>query len=139
MSGGRKHTLFVYGTLQDGRVIRAVTGKVFPAEAAVLHGYCRYRVKDADYPGICPDASASVDGLLLHEIDDAALLALDAFEGEYYDRREVDVTVTSGLVHRCTCYVIHADWRHLLTAEAWTLEEFQRSGYQRFRDTYPNF
>lgn len=129
----------MYGTLQDERVIRAVTGKVFPASPAVLRGYRRYRVKDADYPGICPDVSGTVEGLLLDNVDDGAIQALDVFEGEYYERKTVDAVSEAGGVRPCFCYVIHADWLHLLSGEAWSLEEFQRVGYQRFRDTYPNF
>lgn len=131
--------LFVYGTLQDERVIRAVTGKVFASEPAILRGYRRYRVKDADYPGIKLDATGSVEGLLLQKVDSDSLRKLDAFEGEYYTRLEVDVELALGEVCRCTSYVIHSDWIHLLSEDAWTLEEFQHTGYQRFRDTYPNF
>lgn len=133
------HFLFVYGTLQDPRVIQAVTGRVFPSVPATLSDYCRYRVKDADYPGILVQECASVDGLLLQDVDSASLAALDAFEGEYYQRREVEVVSAAGVVIQCFCYVIDEQWLHLLTDEPWTLEEFQKTGYQRFRGTYPNF
>lgn len=139
MSDRRHHTLFVYGTLQDRRVIQAVTGRVFPAVPAILPGYGRYRVKDADYPGVRLEACGSVDGLLLQEVDTGSLLALDAFEGEYYVRREVEVVTASDTSVQCFCYVIGGAWLHLLTEEPWTLEEFQRVGYDRFRNTYPNF
>lgn len=139
MSDSATHLLFVYGTLQDPRVIQAVTGRLFPAVPATLRGYCRYRVNDADYPGVREDACASVEGLLLQEVDSASLAALDAFEGEYYQRREVEVVMASGIAGRCFCYVIHEQWLHLLSDEPWTLEEFQSVGYQRFRDTYPKF
>lgn len=136
MSG--EYSLFVYGTLQDERVMRAVTGKVFTATPATLQGYCRYRVKQADYPGIVTDAAGSVQGLLLSVIDPDALDALDKFEGEYYERIAVRATADN-TEYECYVYVIASTWLHILSDEAWTLEEFQRTGYQRFRDTYPNF
>lgn len=140
MSGSHDHhLLFVYGTLQDARVIRAITGREFNAVAAMLSGYRRTRVKEADYPGITVDSTTEVGGLLLTDVDTISLKKLDAFEGEYYERLNVGVVDATGNHYSCTVYVFKQQWLHLLTDEPWSLEEFQRTGYQRFRDTYPNF
>lgn len=140
MSGNSEtNRLFVYGTLQDARVIRAVTGRTFASTAAILPDYRRNRVKDADYPGIVADITAKVGGCLLMDVDCVSLDKLDAFEGEYYQRIEVNVMDLQSRHYACSVYVIAPHWLHLLTNEPWSLEEFQRTGYQRFRDTYPNF
>lgn len=133
------HLLFVYGTLQDSRVIRAITGREFNAVATTLSGYRRTRVKDVDYPGITADVSTEVSGLLLTDVDAISLEKLDTFEGEYYERLSVVVVDAYGNRHTCSVYVFKPQWLHLLTEEPWSFEEFQRTGYQRFRDTYPNF
>lgn len=140
MSGSYDHhLLFVYGTLQDSRVIRAITGREFNAVATTLSGYRRTRVKDADYPGITANVSTEVSGLLLTDVDTVSLEKLDTFEGDYYERLSVVVADALGNQHHCTVYVFKPQWLHLLTEEPWSLEEFKRTGYQRFRDTYPNF
>lgn len=58
---------------------------------AVLHGYCRRRVKCADYPGITPDPEHSVRGVYVTGLTDANMYHLDAFEGSDYDRKKVKV------------------------------------------------
>lgn len=131
--------LFVYGTLQDERVMRAVTGKVFSLLPANLRDYQRFQVKDADYPGIRAVAGASVQGMIALDVDADSLRALDEFEGEYYVRNATRVVDGNGQLHECFVYVIVPEWLHLLTLQPWSLEEFQRVGYERFRATYPNF
>lgn len=134
-----RFSLFAYGTLQDKRVMRAVTGKEFPARVVLLKGYRRNRVTNTDYPGIVADSTQQVAGQLLQGVDEDSLHALDRFEGEYYERHTVEVSDQNGILHRCDVYVIAPQWQHILGSEAWSLEEFQRIGYQRFRDNYPNF
>lgn len=67
---------------------------------AVLHGYTRHRVKDADYPGIIPssntpgaEAEASVLGTLVTGLTDADIRLLDLFEGDEYEKRLVSVRI----------------------------------------------
>ncbi|TLS30575.1 hypothetical protein PpBr36_03128 [Pyricularia pennisetigena] len=58
---------------------------------AILHGYCRRRVKNADYPGIVPDAEHTVRGTYVTGLTEANLVKLDFFEGSEYDRLPVKV------------------------------------------------
>lgn len=44
---------------------------------AVLHGYCRRRVRSADYPGMTEDADHSVFGMIVSGITRANLERLD--------------------------------------------------------------
>lgn len=60
-------------------------------QPAVLQGYCRRRVKYADYPGITPDPDHSVRGVYVTGLTDANMYHLDAFEGSDYDRKKVKV------------------------------------------------
>lgn len=119
--------------------MRAVTGKEFVTRPAVLPGFRRNRIINADYPGIVADPLAQVGGLLLNNVDATAMDALDRFEGEYYRRHPVCVTIEPPFLVDCSVYLIVPEWLHLLSDDAWSLEEFQRVGYQRFRDTYPDF
>jgi len=98
-------SLFVYGTLmEDGRV-QAVVGHRLPRRPAVLQGF--ERVEPAgSYPYVVPRDGATVDGILLDEVDDTALARLDAYEDEggLSIRREV-VAVADGRRVACHVYV----------------------------------
>ena len=98
--------LFAYGTLKDPKQLGVAVG--FPVRCeivgAAMISAVLYDV--GEYPALCPSASPDdlVPGLLL-DIDDAALDALDAYEG-----------VPQGLYRRVRCEV-HLDAGH--RAEAW--------------------
>lgn len=133
------HALFVYGTLQESSIIQAVTGKVFQANTALLRGYRRNRVKDAQYPAIVPDSKSLVQGQFLFDVDDVSLACLDSFEGEYYQRLPVTVELLSGEAFAASAYVLAPAWTHLLSEEPWDLAYFRTHDLERFRTTYRNF
>ena len=58
---------------------------------AVLHGYARYRVRFADYPGITPERGQSVQGVYVTGLTAANMQKLDAFEGSEYERVKTTV------------------------------------------------
>ena len=58
---------------------------------AVLHGYCRHRVRFADYPGVIPENGHSVRGIFATGLTEANMLKLDYFEGSEYERKKVKV------------------------------------------------
>jgi len=97
--------LFVYGTLMDPQCVRHVTGCQFPRRPATLHDWSR-TVGRHGYPVISPARGAQVEGLLLDDVDDDALRALDAYEdeGRLYRRRAVSVSV-DGRPIACQAYV----------------------------------
>ena len=84
--------LFVYGTLMDDFLVTELTGRRFRRSAAVLPGYGKTE-PPGGYPYIAPTEGAHVDGFVLHDIDSAALRALDRYEDEGQLYRRVDVLV----------------------------------------------
>ncbi len=91
---GKPVDLFVYGTLKDPDLVRALTGKTFPSKPGVL---ADWRLVPPDrspsaYPEIEPSSGDRVEGLLLRQVDPEALQALDRYE-EGYVRRRVRVKV----------------------------------------------
>lgn len=60
---------------------------------AILHGYCRRRVQNADYPGITSDPEHNVRGTLATGLTPADIKALDDFEGSEYVKETVKVKV----------------------------------------------
>jgi gamma-glutamylcyclotransferase (GGCT)/AIG2-like uncharacterized protein YtfP len=97
--------LFVYGTLLDPACVERVTGRRYRSRPATLHGWVR-TIGEHGYPEIRPAADAEVAGLILDDIDDDALRALDAYEdeGRLYRRLPVSVSV-DGRPTACDAYV----------------------------------
>lgn len=101
-----ERALFVYGTLMSATRLAAVTGRSFPARAAVLEGFERRQPAGLAHPYVVPHAGARVEGLLLEGLDEAALAALDRYEDEggLYHRRGIEVR-TDGAPVQCDVYV----------------------------------
>jgi gamma-glutamylcyclotransferase (GGCT)/AIG2-like uncharacterized protein YtfP len=122
--------VFVYGTLQDSRVLKQVTGRAFAPVTATLAGYARYLVKGEDYPGIIAETGATVEGLLLRGIDSRSLQQLDRYEGALYRRRQVGVEVTSGFdqgqTRKAWVYVVPVRNSARLSANPWDLETYSK-------------
>lgn len=97
--------LFVYGTLQDDRLVERLLGRRLAWQPAVLEGYCRRLDTSIGYPVVHPLAGASVDGRLLEDVDHDALAALDAYEGREYRRVTVRVQTRNGRAVDAFAYV----------------------------------
>ena len=76
--------LFVYGTLCYPEIVERLTGKTFISEQAILRGYQRKKVKDADYPAIIRNDVSEVKGLLLQGVDKDSLKIILFYEGNDY-------------------------------------------------------
>lgn len=95
------HCAFFYGTLMVPDVFFTVCYRdssppkeiqaLHTFTPAILHGYCRRRVRHADYPGITEDKDHKVFGTFTTGLTRANMASLDWFEGEQYVRRTVKV------------------------------------------------
>jgi len=79
----------IYGTLtpeswQNGSL------RIRPA---LLPSYCRYHVRNVDYPGIVPEAGKSVRGTCVEGLTRMDIGRLDTFEGMEYTRKIVKVKI----------------------------------------------
>jgi gamma-glutamylcyclotransferase (GGCT)/AIG2-like uncharacterized protein YtfP len=153
--------LFTYGTLMFPEIWQAVdcpddTGRQFATLPATLLGYQIFRVADAVYPGIIacvppPSPSdsqpttlnsqpTSVPGILYLDVDPETIARLDRFEDDFYRRQPITVNTDDGRELAAEAYIIPVDQRHLLTAEPWTAEEFEKCGdLARFAARYKGF
>ncbi|KAL2136934.1 hypothetical protein VTI74DRAFT_95 [Chaetomium olivicolor] len=159
------HCAFFYGTLMVPDVFYSVCygtkdvpeaiAKLHSFHPAILHGYCRRRVKYADYPGITEDKDHEVFGTFTTGLTNANMAKLDYFEGSQYERRKVTVKLLEKLGNlkgegnvegeeRTAEVYVFRDKRELEDKE-WDLEEFRRdklkywtrAGYV-FEDCDPN-
>ena len=110
--------------------------KLHSFHPAILHGYCRRRVKSADYPGITLDADHQVFGTWTTGLTQANMGKLDFFEGNQYERRKVTVKLLTkvgdaqgmgnveGEERTAEVYVFRE--KDALEDREWDLEEFRR-------------
>ena len=100
--------LFVYGTLTNPSVFRAVLGRrmvyvssdadgveSFWARYAVLDGYTKIS-PDNTYLYAVPDPQGRIRGLVVGPLPGEAMRALRAYEGRNYSRRKVKVQTADG-------------------------------------------
>jgi gamma-glutamylcyclotransferase (GGCT)/AIG2-like uncharacterized protein YtfP len=112
--------LFVYGTLMDPSVFRAVTGKRLVnrteeadgiesvlASEAVLDGY-RKVSPDSTYLYAEPDTHGRIRGLVIGPLPGHILTALRRYEGDNYRRRTVRVYTANGQV-KAVVFVANLD------------------------------
>jgi gamma-glutamylcyclotransferase (GGCT)/AIG2-like uncharacterized protein YtfP len=131
--------VFAYGSLMIPSVMEAVTGRRFAARKALLHGYARFRLEGASYPGLIPQVNAKTDGMLYLDVDAQSIARLDAFEGDFYDRVRVEVDVEAGGRLAGEAYVVGPAHRHRLSSEAWRIDDFRREHLATFLASYPGF
>jgi hypothetical protein len=97
------HTAFFYGTLTSPPILYRVlylTSQPSPSltghltiTPAILHGYCRHRVQDADYPGVIEEEGKCVRGTYVTGLTSHNIRNLDVFEGDEYERRKVSARI----------------------------------------------
>ncbi|KAL6913974.1 hypothetical protein FSST1_011734 [Fusarium sambucinum] len=141
MSGD--YTAFFYGTLMAPEVFFTVCyGHNNPHQAikdmhtftpAILEGYCRHRVRHADYPGVVAEKGHSVRGVYATGLTDANMSKLDTFEGSEYDKEKVKVKLLNkdgtasdkGETKETTVYVFNSP--NYLEKREWDFEEFRKT------------
>lgn len=131
--------LFVYGTLMCEDVMRSVAGVLPRSSNAWLRGYRRFEVRGEHYPGMVAAEGCVVNGVVYHDLPQESWARLDAFEGNMYLRRIVDVQLESGAWAKASAYVVQKEWSHLLGERDWDFDRFKQSGKTAFIDNYRGF
>ncbi len=132
------YTLFTYGSLMCSDIMSKVAGCQSDSLTATLKDFQRSAIHGEKYPGIFRQANGSVEGVLYLHLPEEAMLRLDQFEGEQYSREEVPVITQQGSCRAMT-YIIKPQYRHLLTGEPWSFEDFLATGKAEFLNHYQGF
>jgi gamma-glutamylcyclotransferase (GGCT)/AIG2-like uncharacterized protein YtfP len=120
----RAAVVFCYGTLLFPEVMRVGSGIEPPGRPAVARGWARYRVRGEVFPALIEQAGASTRGALFEGVDAVALARLDAFEGELYVRRALEVECEDGARVSAQCWVLAPGREAELTREPWEPDAF---------------
>lgn len=91
--------LFVFGTLMDAETLHFVLGRPVAPECVLparLLGYQRRTIRGREYPMLVRRTDASVEGLVILNLDAADWRRLDAYEGPEYRQAAVTVIAPVG-------------------------------------------
>ena len=130
--------LFAYGTLMCQDIMREVAGCSRAHAPGTLHGFRRKSVRGEAYPGIRPDATGKVDGVVYFDVPDWAWQRLDRFEGPMYRRRLLEVELGEAVV-AAGAYVVRTEFPHRLEERDWDLSEFLSKGKAIFKRSYQGY
>lgn len=139
--------LFAYGSLMWPAIMaRACQGpdphgldSLPAAEAALLLGHERWRVRGEDYPGLRPHPGGQVEGRLYRPLPASVWPALDAFEGDEYERVQVEVNLRQGEPVSAWTYRFRVEFVDRLLSEPWRPEDFEGAALERFVARYAGF
>ncbi len=131
--------IFTYGSLMVSSIFESVTGHTFGFKRATLSGYARFCLKYDCYPGIIEAAGDKTEGMVYFDVDDSSLWKLDQFEGEYYFRTPVPVTIGNKTILDTETYVIKPEYRHILSNRLWDFAEFKNLFQDEFTRKYLGF
>lgn len=110
-----------YGTKAPPAAIQAL----HTFAPAVLDGFCRHRVRYADYPGIVPQPGRSVRGLYVTGLTTANMQKLDDYESKEYRLDTVRVRLDGDEEDTETRTYVFLFPKELEDRE-WDFEEFKR-------------
>lgn len=90
---------FFYGTLMDGEIFRAVTGKnlhSFEPRPAKAPHYRKVHLPGQSYPTLIGATGAGADGIVCRNLTSDAVRLLHAYEGPDYKIRRISVVLHNG-------------------------------------------
>ncbi|AOO66707.1 gamma-glutamylcyclotransferase family protein [Sulfurospirillum halorespirans] len=129
--------LFTYGSLMFEDVWNRLVKGNYLSQKATLQGYARRSVKDDVYPVIF-QADELVEGVVYYDISEEDRIILDTFEGEYYERKEVELLVKNELIRACV-YVLKEEHFDIIDPKPWSEALFATEGIKRFLANYKGF
>lgn len=131
--------LFTYGSLMCSDIMLHAAGQQTNFAKATLKNFFCSKIRDREYPGIIPQAGTIVSGVLYYNLESEAIRRLDVFEGEMYQRQNVDISTNKDESTKAMAYVIKPQHVDLLTGEEWNFEDFLTMGKEKFIETYFGF
>lgn len=117
---------FAYGTLMSVEVMREISGCRISPIPGMLRGYRRFGVKAAYYPAIIPCSNSFVEGAIYQNLPDSAWKLLDAFEGDVYARKTVNIEFRGTRNIFADAYVLKPEYQHCLEADDWDFIDFMK-------------
>ncbi|GAB5521458.1 MAG: hypothetical protein RhofKO_37090 [Rhodothermales bacterium] len=119
------HHVFCYGSLMYPSVWRRVVRGRYDQQRVTVHGYQRYALRHASYPGLRSAPEAKVEGVLYLDIRRDDVRRLDAFEGNEYEQITVACITSDGVAHEAFAYLYRARYAHRVLGDVWDAAAFE--------------
>ena len=130
--------LLTYGSLMFKDVWKRLIQSEYKADRATISGYARRCVKGDEYPAVFP-ANESVTGVVYFDISDEDMQILDAFEGEYYERKTLTASLGNHQSIPVEVYILKEQYYHIVDDTLWSELHFAQEGIKRFIENYKGF
>ncbi len=124
--------LYTYGSLRLQKIWDGVVARSFETRPAVLTDHVALKVRGQLYPGLVRQSGGQTTGLAYLDVDPPSIRALDAFEGDFYERVAVKVQLENGDLLDCDAYRVRPEHHNLLLEEQWDFDEFRERLVDRF-------
>jgi gamma-glutamylcyclotransferase (GGCT)/AIG2-like uncharacterized protein YtfP len=111
--------LFTYGTLMFPEVWARAAREECAARKAVLYGYEVRRLSGVEFPGLIEAPETSTPGLVYLDVSPEAIVRLDAYEDDFYDRIPVVVELENGDPLEAQVYLISPEHRFMVLPDRW--------------------
>ena len=117
----------------DSIVLKGVIGgyaKGIRKRTGILKDFKRVKVKGAHYPAIIDCKGEKVEGLVVYGISNNALLLLDKFEDDEYQRKNVTVFTRNDQKTKVATYVAGPNMS--IDEEGWCFSTWQQNHRKEF-------
>lgn len=129
--------IFTYGTLMFNEVWSRVVKGNYLSTRTTLQGYSRKTVKGQVYPVIVADEKApGIDGVLYQQVTKEDVDRLDDFEGDFYERKTVLVSLQDQVVIHAETYVLNPEYQSIVSNEQWDPDNFLKHQIDYFLENY---
>jgi gamma-glutamylcyclotransferase (GGCT)/AIG2-like uncharacterized protein YtfP len=129
--------VFTYGSLMYDSVWSRVVAGTYPKKSGVVKGFARLKVRNEQYPGLIRGHDV-VDGVVYFDLTAQDVARLDRFEGELYQREEVEVVCEDEERAPALVYLIRDEYKWIL-GDQWSPVEFEQAGLAEFTERYVGF
>lgn len=126
--------LFAYGSLTFGAVVEALLGRRPPITPGLAPGWRAARLPGRPYPGLVPAPGGQAAGLLLHGLTSPEWALLDAWEGDPYRVRRIQIATPEPDGLESTSVALTYTWRAVddIEPEEWDRARFATEGLERY-------
>lgn len=132
-------TIFTYGSLMCQDIMSRVAGLEVSAQVGSVDGFRRYAIVGEAFPGVVAEPGARLWGQVYTGLSEAALRRLDSFEGPWYLRMAVQVTLENRSRLGAETYVMRPQYQHHLADWEWDFDHFMRHGKANFMRRYAGY
>lgn len=120
--------LFVYGTLMNDEIVKALCGKRFKKSPATISGFIASNLNGRHSPGLSKKANSTVEGYVLHSVDSRSFNIIKAWENDDY--KLIKVKPNNGAFGVCNTFL----WKTDILGTVWDNARFRKYHMQWYLD-----